>query len=69
MLINNQFNVHFFLTLETKFICLYVYGPWGLNISSLVEDISRVNKSSITLPIFVLLLCGHDTNDMNGSWR
>ena len=48
-------------------ICAYVHGPWGLNMPSLVEDISSIMKS-ITLPIFVLLLCTLSTNDMDGSW-
>ena len=34
--------------------------------SSLVEDINSVTKSSFTIPIFVSLSCGHGINDMNG---
>ena len=35
--------------------------------SSLIEDISSVTKSSITLSIFILLLCSYGTDDMKGS--
>ena len=36
--------------------------------SLVVDDISSMTKSSITLPLFVSLLCCHGTKDMNGSW-
>ena len=36
--------------------------------SSLVEDISSLTKSSISIPIFVSLSSHHGTNDTNGSW-
>ena len=52
--------------LEIKHMHVYAHGPLGLNMSVLVEDISSIMKSSITLPISVSLLCDHATNDMNG---
>ena len=53
--------------LGTKLLCLNVHFSCEMNMSTVVEDIRNIIKSSVTSPMFVLLYPGHSTNDLNGS--
>ena len=65
----NTFKICLFLTLGTKPLCLNMCCFWGVNVLTVVKKIKNIIKHNVTSPMFVLLLCGHSTNDMNGFER
>ena len=56
-----------FPTLGTKLLCSNEHWSWDANASITIEEIKNTIKSSVTSPMFFSLLCGHGTNDRNGS--
>ena len=60
------FKVCLFSTLGAKPLCSNMHCSWGVNTSTNVEEIKNIIKSSVTSPMFILLSCGHGTNDTNG---